>query len=107
MCEKIYLFITVFLYNLGVELKPTKMKTASELRLLRNESMLSIINSIMKLGFTRDEAGTLSSYVYPAIRFHEKSFIDNGMKMFKDKRHDKWADDTTLGTELKELFCIK
>jgi hypothetical protein len=83
------------------------MKTRSELISLQNQTMLSIINSIMKLGFSRDDAGTLSSYVYHAIRFHEPKFIDTGLKMFKDKRHGEWAENTTLGAELKELFCIK
>ena len=80
------------------------MKTVSELKSIRNLHNVETINKIMSLGFTRDQAGTLLTIaVYPTIRFHDPKFIDLSMRMFKDTRVNKWADETDLGNELKTL----
>jgi len=73
---------------------------------ISNKAMLSIISVIIQIGFNRNDAGTLSSYVFKAIQYSDKKQIELGCKMFLDKRTNtpKWGDESGLDNELIAIF---
>ena len=70
------------------------------------KSAVELTTEIMKLGFNRDEAGTLAQYVYQSIKHKDNTFIRLGCKMFKDNRTNQWGNDSGLDQELIRLFNV-
>jgi len=70
-------------------------------------TLVEICTKIMTLGFTRNQAGTLASYVYHALKYKDLTPIILGCRMFKDSRTNQWGDESGLIPELQQLFDIK
>jgi hypothetical protein len=66
------------------------------------------ISKIMKLGFNRNDSGTLYSYINATLKYKDLKFLTLGLRLFKDKRTNIWADDSKcpLFSELTTLFNL-
>jgi len=64
------------------------------------KSAVQLTTEIMKIGFDRSDAGTLARAIYASLKWNDVKFIELACRMFKDKRHNKWGDESGLIEEL-------